>query len=213
VIPFWAVSDALCDASQPYDVLFFPEGELRPDVLTADDLAQYRTVILPDCVALTPAQAQLLTDVLAAGKRLVVLDELGTNLPPETMQPILNHPGTLRLETGRPFTSDDLPLGPQARVTPSGDLMINVQRVDGGAAVHLIRYDFDEGSDHTPLLPELTIELFLLERFGALSLYSPGGEMSGTLDADGFWHRLHLRDVPLYGIALLEPACAGIATG
>ena len=34
-IPFWAVCDALCDATQPYDVLFFPDGELRKDALTA----------------------------------------------------------------------------------------------------------------------------------------------------------------------------------
>ena len=61
------------------------------------------------------------------------------------------------------------------RVTPGGDLMINVQRVGAGAAVHLIRYDFDPEQDRTPPLPELTIELRLPERFGRLSVHSPGG--------------------------------------
>ena len=53
---FRQVSDALCDARQPYDVLFFPDGALRPDALTLADLAQYRTLILPDAAFLTPAR-------------------------------------------------------------------------------------------------------------------------------------------------------------
>jgi hypothetical protein len=92
------------------------------------------------------------------------------------------------------------------RVTPGGDLMINVQRVGAGAAVHLIRYDFDSEQDRTPPLPELTIELRLTERFSRISVHSPGGETTGTLESDGLWHRIRLRDVPLYSIALLEPA-------
>src|SRR5918998_498720 len=68
-IPFWTVCDALCDATQPYYVLFFPDGELRQDALSTGDLAQYRTVILPDCAVLTSDQAHLLQDVLAAGTR------------------------------------------------------------------------------------------------------------------------------------------------
>ena len=42
----------------------------------------------------------------------------------------------------------------EVRVTPGGDPMINVQRVGAGAAVHLIRYDFDPEHDCTPPLPE-----------------------------------------------------------
>jgi hypothetical protein len=171
--------------------------------LTVTDLARYRTIILPDCAVLTPAQAALLEDVLAAGKRLLVLGDLGTNLPPATVRPILEHPGTLRMESGHPFSLDDLPVGPQVRVTPPCDVMVNIQRVAGGAAVHLIRYDFDAEHDQTPPLPELTIEIELPQRFGRLSLLSPGGEMTGTLAVEGSRHRISLRDVPLYGIALL----------
>jgi hypothetical protein len=138
-IPFWAVCDALCDATQPYDVLFFPDGELRKDALTASDLGQYRTVILPDCTVLTPNQARLLHDVLAAGTRLLVLGELGTNLPSEVLGPVLDHPGVRRVSITPGIAVADLLDEPQVRVMPDGDLMINVQRVDGGAAVHLIR--------------------------------------------------------------------------
>jgi hypothetical protein len=201
-IPFWAVCDALCDATQPYDVLFFPDGELRKDALCQSDLGQYRTVILPDCVVLTAEQARLLHDVLAAGTRLLVMGELGSNLPLEVLGPILDHQGTRRV----PIAIDYLLEEPQIRVTPGGDLMINVQRVDGGAAVHLIRYDFDLEQDRTPPLPELAIELRLPEQFNSLSVHSPRGEMTGVLESDGLRHKLQLRNVPLYSVALLEPA-------
>jgi hypothetical protein len=84
-IPFWTVCDALCGAVQPYDVLFFPDGELRQDALSAEDVRQYRTVILPDCAVLTFAHACLLQEALANGTRLLVLGELGANLLPEVM--------------------------------------------------------------------------------------------------------------------------------
>jgi hypothetical protein len=205
-IPFWSVSDALCDAAQPYDVLFFPDGDLRQDALSQPGLGRYRMVILPDCAVLTRAQARLLQQALAAGTRLLVLGVLGANLPSEVLGPILDHPGVRRMPVARAMVADDLLEEPQARVTPDDDVMINVQRVEAGAAVHLIRYDFDIEQDCTPPLPELTIELRLNERFDRLSVHSPSGGMTGALERDGLVHRIRLRDVPLYSIALLEPA-------
>jgi hypothetical protein len=205
-IPFGTVCEVLCDATQPYDVLFFPEGELRQDALSQSDLGQYGTVILPDCAVLTAGQARLLADVLTAGTRLLVLGELGSNLSPELVAPILDHPGTHRVPVGSRVTVDNLLDQPQVRVMPVGDLMINVQRVAGGAAVHLIRYDFDPEQDRTPLLPEMTVELRLPERFERLSVFSPSGGLTGSLKSDGIQHTLQLRHVPLYSVALLEPA-------
>ena len=205
-IPFWTVCDALCDATQPYDVLFFPDGELRTDTLRASDLGQYRTVILPDCPVLTSAQAQLLRDVLAAGTQLLVLGDLGVNLPPEVLGPILDHPGTRRVPIGPAVTVDDLLAEPQVRLSPGGDLMINVQRVGAGVAVHLIRYDVDPEQDRTLPLPELTVELRLPERCDRLSIHSPGGETTGALKRDGLMYRIRLNGVPLYSVALLETA-------
>jgi hypothetical protein len=82
--------------------------------------------------------------------------------------------------------------------------MVHIQRAPGGAALHLIRYDFDAALDRTPPLPELTVEVELPRPFGALSLHSPDGTLTGTLEVEGGRHRIALRDVPLYGIALLS---------
>jgi hypothetical protein len=202
---FWQVSDALCGARQPYDVLFFPEGTLRPDALVPADLAQYRTLILPDCAFLTTAQAELLLQALAAGTRLLVLGELGANLPAETRQRILGHTGTDCRELGHAFQSGDIPDEPQVRVTPDADVIVNVQRVADGAAVHLIHYGFDPVHDCAPMLPELTLDIRLPRRFARCSLHTPNGDGSCEMTSDDERHLLRLRDVPLYSIALLEP--------
>ena len=54
-VPFWTPCDALVAQHQPFDVVVLPEGELREDSITAEDLAQYRTLVLPECTSLTPA--------------------------------------------------------------------------------------------------------------------------------------------------------------
>src|SRR5687768_2976339 len=91
--PFWQACEALSDAVQPYDVLFFPDSDLRPDTLKPENLGQYRTLILPDCRYLTRAQSQLLQDYLAQDRRLLVMGELGVNLSSVEQKTILNHRG------------------------------------------------------------------------------------------------------------------------
>ena len=198
--------EALSNATQPYDVIFFPDGDLRKDALDPGDLGQYRPVILPDCAFLTEAQVCLLHDILAAGTRLLAPGVLGTNLAPDVIGPVLDHPGTRREPSTSATVVDDLLDEPQVRVTPNCDLMINVLRVEGGAAVYLIRYGFDVEQDRAQPLPELTIELRLPEQFDKLSVHSPSNGMTGALEREGFGHRLRFRDVPLYSVALLEPA-------
>jgi hypothetical protein len=137
----------------------------------------------------------------------VVQGELGTNLPAETMQPILEHAGTHRLGLEQELFVRDLPESLQVHLDREADLMLTVQRTASGAAVHIIRYDFDPDLDQTPTLPELTLELRLPESMGLLSLHSPGDGLQGELEvADDGVHCLRLRDVPLYGIVELARA-------
>src|SRR3954453_21908424 len=109
--PVFDACRALSDARQPYDVVFFPEGELRPDTLTGDDLARYRTIVLPDCHHLTEAQAALLLEQLDRGARLLAIGELATNL--DAGRRLREHAGTTIAGT---LDAEALPGGPQVRV-------------------------------------------------------------------------------------------------
>jgi hypothetical protein len=176
-IPFWDVCEGLATAAQPYDVLFFPDGELRPDELTADDVAPYRALVLPDVTFLTEHQERLLEAYVGMGGRLVDGDAVAALLA-----------------------------DPQLRLPDPEDLAVNLQRVAGGVAVHFVRYGYDAALDAVPVRPELALELRLPDTLGRATAFSPDGRLKASVEADGGGvHRLVLRDAPLYGIVLLTP--------
>jgi hypothetical protein len=205
-VPFWEVSDALSNAAQPYDVLFFPEGELRADTLTAGDLDQYRVLVAPAVTWLTEAQAFLLEAFLDRGGRLVVVGAFGSNLDPQRRARLLGHSGTIR--AGDAFAADELPFGPQVRI-PGGtaaDLALTLQRVGRGVALHVIRYDHDDDADRVPLLPEITLDVRLPAAFRTAAVAGTSGDPGVFVEpaADG-WHRVRIQNMPLYTIVVLEP--------
>jgi hypothetical protein len=167
-VPFLATCRALSDAGQPYDVIFFPDGELRPDDLEAADLARYRTLVAAGCDDLTEHQAAL-----------------------------------LRGFDGEIRSSPDL-ADPQVRLEPQADVAICIHRLDGAAAVHVIRYDYDEEADRVPPLPRLELTIRLPHAFGRAEAVSPTGALRAALTVDGTAHRLVLEDVPLYSVVVLR---------
>ncbi|MEN4098357.1 MAG: hypothetical protein ROW52_00415, partial [Anaerolineaceae bacterium] len=202
--PFWQVCETLSDAVQPYDVLFFPDGDLRGDSLKLENIIQYRTLILPDCRYLTSAQSQLLREYLANDGRLLVIGELGANLPGEERNAILKHKGTMRVEFGPTFDLTWLPFGPQIRLSASTDMAVNLHRVDGGTAIHMLRYEYDFLQDHVLQLDELNLDLRLPEKYGSVEVFSPNEPPAANLNIVDGIHRLSLKNLPLYCIVLLK---------
>jgi hypothetical protein len=85
-------------------------------------------------------------------------------------------------------------------VEGADDLVVSLQRVERGCAVHLLRYAYDEEADRVPELPELALEIRLSERFRTASPASP----DGRLGAEFTENRLVVRGLGVYGIVLLE---------
>jgi hypothetical protein len=193
----------LAAASQPYDVLMFPEGERRPDTLTEEDLGRYRTVIAPGCDELTPRQLELLEAFVEGGGRLVALGELGANLG-DAASALFGRDGVTRGEAFG-FALEQLDGGPQVRVTDGEtDAAISLQRIEGGAALHLIRYDHDDVEDRVRPLDRLVLEVRVPFELGDVEPFSPQKDLAAASEVleDGRM-RLTLRDVPLYGIVRL----------
>jgi hypothetical protein len=84
------------------------------------------------------------------------------------------------------------------------DIAFNLQRVEEGVAVHLIRYDYDEESDAVPLLDALDVSVRLQEHFDTIECFDPGCRLSASLSREADTHTLSLRNVPLYSIVLLR---------
>jgi hypothetical protein len=210
VLPFWSVTAGLSSAAQPYDVVFFPEGQLRKDSLTPDDLSQYRTIILPGCHALTDHQAGLLVSHLERGGRLIADRSLGANLPGEMRGRIVDHANATIVETVEDLTRTALAGERQIEVTTESDLAINLVRTSEGAALHIIRYDYREDEDRVPVLDTLELSLSLPGSYDRITCVDPKGTMSGELFRDGDRYRLNLTDVPIYGIVELSGASEGV---
>jgi hypothetical protein len=150
-VPFTDACRTLSDARQPYDVVMFADGELRPDDLTLADLRGYRTLVLAGCHDLTGEQQELVREYAAAGGRVVEAVEL-----------------------------DD----PQVVVdADAAEFALCIHRVKAGAALHLIRYDYDERHDLVRALPRLELAVRLPERFSKATAYSPHGDLRAALTA------------------------------
>ncbi|HEY9525633.1 MAG TPA: hypothetical protein VIR02_01045, partial [Anaerolineales bacterium] len=201
---FWQACEALSNAVQPYDVLFFPDGDLRSDTLTSENLSQYRVIILPDCRYLTGGQAQVLHDFLEQEGRLLVIGALGANLQPAERDSILQHPGTLQVEPGASFDLNWLPFGQQLHLSVPADIAVNAQRVSNGVALHILRYDYDSQRDQVPALDELILDLRLAGKYDSLEVFSPGEPPQAELEPSGESPRIRLKNIPLYSIILLK---------
>jgi hypothetical protein len=196
-LPFWDVCETLANARQPYDVRMLPEGTLRADDTSRLDFSPYKTVVLPHCHFLTEMQADALIVFLESGGSIVATGSPCENLDPSRRDAIIDHPGTSIVDE---FSVDS----PQVIHDGSVDLAINVVAVDRGAAIHIIRYEYDEALDGVPELPELNFSIRLDGEFDAVSCYSPDGSLIGRMTREGDTYRIWLEDVPLYGIVLLE---------
>jgi hypothetical protein len=203
--PFWTAAEGLVEQQQPFDVVVLPEGKLREDWITAEDLARYRTVVLPGCTSLTEAQVAAIRGYLEHGGRVIATGELGANLDADTRTSLFSHPQLVRTTDVR---ATDFAGGPQAVVDPGVDLALNINRVgEKEAAIHVIRYDYDEERDEVPVLDRMTLDVRVARPFRTVTALSPLGEVGARLTFSRErreMHRIELVDVPLYTVILLQ---------
>jgi hypothetical protein len=203
--PFWSATEGLVEQHQPFDVIMLPEGKLREDWITAEDLFRYRTVVLPQCSSLTPPQVEAFRGYLEHGGRVIASGELGTNLEASARASLFGHPRLVRTTQVR---AEDFTGGPQVVVEPAVDLAVNIQRVgDKEAAIHVIRYDYDEDRDEVPILDRMTLDVRIARPFRSVEVLSPLGQVVAKLTFSRErreMHRIELENVPLYFIALLR---------
>ena len=109
-----------------------------------------------DSLQLTLPQVDLIRSFLGRGGHVLSIGETGANLAAGLRSSLLEHPLVKRVDEVR---TEDLGPGPQVVIDGEHDLAINLQRVQRGVALHLIRYDYDEERDEVPVLPELAVRL------------------------------------------------------
>ena len=211
-IAFWELTAELSRQAQPYDVVFFPDGKLREDRTDVGQLRRYRTLLLPQCSYLTSGQADALRGYLADGGRLVVLGPVGANLPPEAREAIVGHAGTTICRTMDEAFAAAMGGSAQVTLNRPADLGLHLQDVPGGAALHLINYDYDRAADAVKAAEGVEIGVRLPHRYTSATLYAPGHEPRAMeLQTDGNVHTLWFDRLPVYSIVLLKDEALAIA--
>ncbi len=165
-VPFWDVIRAMSGVNAQYDVVMLPDGDLRPDDFTADQLADYPLVIVPDCDVLTENQQEILLDYARNGGQVLVAGRLaeGTSLAEELRR--TGHAVFVSLDGGKDayvprfmeaFDALYAPVSPMECRHPR----VGVQRYDqdGKTWIHLLNYQYDEQADRVQPIPRLELLL------------------------------------------------------
>ena len=105
----------------------FPRASSARTGSRPSDLYRYRTVVLPECTFLTPAQVEAIRGYLEHGGRVIATGELGANLDP--IGSSRRSSGT-RISCDRPTVGpQDFAGGPQVVIDPGVDLAVNIHQV------------------------------------------------------------------------------------
>jgi hypothetical protein len=135
---------------------------------------------------------------------VIVVGSLGLNLAADDMRAVLQHGHSVSAGEVDDFTPALLAGGPQVVTDADVDMAINIHQIGREAALHFIRYDYDAQADEVPVLPDLTLEVRLARPFRQATALSPDGALTASMTANGPMHRITLRNVPLYGVVLLQ---------
>ncbi|MGE5529974.1 MAG: hypothetical protein ACM3X6_12655 [Patescibacteria group bacterium] len=216
-LPFWDLTAALSDLLVPYDVHILGNGALVRDTLDMDLLGRYSLVVLPDLFSLGGSQLQLLADYARGGGRVAVYGRLAENLPADEAASFLTSPNVLHYRAGGSGRAGDgafldaLALhqgGFQVAVTQgeAGRFGLGLHKLGKNRlALHIVNYRYDEEED--AVLPADALGLKIRPGFAPRTVRAVshlGGEVRVAWErADGVT-ALHLADLPLYTVVLLE---------
>ena len=95
-------------------------------------------------------------------------------------------------------------MGLQLHLSSPADIAVNLQLVESGVAVHILRYDYSFEEDRIPQLDELQFDLRLPETFSKMEVFSPGEPPKIELKGSNGMHSILLKNLPLYSILLLK---------
>ncbi|WP_433158077.1 hypothetical protein [Kribbella sp. CA-247076] len=194
VVPYRVATKTLSYGATPYDVVIWADGVTAPDRASAEALARYSTVVLPDVHTLTDTQAAAVEGYLAGGGQVVVTDRTAANLPRHE-----------NLRTADPQVLDELlPQGRQLETTVP--VAANIQQLDDGSyAVHLVNYDYDPAIDQVRAVADVPLRVRLPKDKERATLVTSDGVRSRLeLRREGAFHVVGLEKLGIYSIVVFH---------
>jgi hypothetical protein len=205
-VPYREVTRSLSGAAVPFDVVLFPDGVTAADRVDDTTIRRYASLILPSCAHLTAAQAAALERYLDTGGHVVVIGELGTNLPAGDRQRLLEHPSVSSADLSD--LAAMLPRGRQLTLdgTTGDSIAANIHRLtEGSAAVHLVNYAYEPGVDAIETYKDVELAVQLPLRQPRATLVAPGREpIEVEVRTTGAVHTVVVDEMGAYTILVLH---------
>lgn len=205
-VPFWDVIRAMSDRNAQYDTLMLPDGDFRPDDFTADRIAGYPLVIVPDAYVLTENQQQILLDYAHSGGKLLVLGRLAEDT--DLLERLMATGNTVHVPIRDTAYMPDFMAAfeqvyaPISPVTCTAE-KIGVQRYDdsGRVYVHVLNYNYDADADKIQPASEIVLRVKAVAD-KALEIIVPEGQIISeySLQSDGDDLTITLQNVGLYTV-------------
>jgi hypothetical protein len=194
VVPYRVVTSTLAGSAVPFDVVIWSDGVTAPDRASAEALARYSTVVLPDVHALTDLQVEALSGYLAGGGTVVVTDRTAEGLPRHA-----------EVRTAGAATLAELvPHGRQVELPVP--VAANLQLLaDGSYALHLVNYDYDVAADAVRAVPDVPLRVRLpKDKERATLVGTDGRRTSLDVARENGVHSMRLASVELYSIVVFH---------
>ena len=152
---YWESIEALSRSSRVFDVVVFPDEELRATDVTAEQLARYSAVVLPDVWNVSASQHELLLAFAEGGGRVIVHGAYGETLNAGDVEALLQHANT----TVAGSLDELITLTPQDVTGELGErAAANLHALaDGTTALHLVNYDYDDETDSVRQRRDFTV--------------------------------------------------------
>lgn len=202
VVPYRVATSTLAGAAVPFDVVIWADGVTAEDRATAEALARFSTVVLPDVHAITEAQVAALEGYLDGGGTAVVTDRFGEGLPDPVRERVLTHERVRR--GGADVLDDLLPHGRQVETTVSA--AANIQHLaDGSYALHLVNYDYDASVDEVRPMPDVPLRVSLpKDKERATVVTSDGTHSPLEVTREDGVHQVTLDRLGVYSIVVFH---------
>ena len=200
-MPFWDVIRWMSARNALYDVKMMPDGVLREDEFTAEEIAGYRMLVVPDCFTITQGQADAILEFAKSGAPVLIYGRLaeGSSLA-DTLGEYENV--CFAAEGIDEFAQCfDRMYGPVS-VAECSDRRIGMNRYDtkDGTFVHLINYDYSEEADQVKPAGEVTVTLKDLPGRNVRVHRLDAETDEYTLRYEGDACVITLRNVPVYTV-------------
>lgn len=183
---YWETLEALSRASKAYDVVVLPDEDLRANDVTAESLARYEAVVLPDVWAVSDAQHEALLGYADGGGRILVHGSYGDEIESSARRTLLTHANVTMVGAVDQLASL-LPLDVVAELGPLAAASLHT--LEEGVALHVVNYDYDDDADEVRRRSNVSVGVRLDERFSTATLHRPGSEPVAldVIDRYGVW--------------------------